>query len=221
MCPSASRYATLRGVTSPGDPHAHAGHAHTHPEPGPLADASVRRAAPNDAPAVGLVQEAVWQETYAPRVPAHVAAQFSAPAFAGAWRRSLTDPPPGVWTLLVACAGEQIVGYAALGPSQDLDGEPTTGSLLEIGVHPHGRRSGHGSRLLNAVADLLTEAGATELTAWLPADAEDTRAFFDAAGMTPDGAYRDRGIVNDITLREIRVVARLTDAEAAEDPADG
>jgi ribosomal protein S18 acetylase RimI-like enzyme len=181
------------------------------PPPGPLADASVRRAGPNDAAAVGIVQEAVWQETYAPRVPADVAAQFTSAGFASAWRRSLADPPPGVYALLVACAGEQVVGYAAIGPSQDLDGEPTTGLLMEIGVHPHGRRSGHGSRLLNAAADILAEAGATEITAWLPADAEETRAFFGASGLQPDGAYRDRGIVEDVTLREIRVAAGLVD----------
>ncbi|MFN2318499.1 MAG: N-acetyltransferase family protein [Dermatophilaceae bacterium] len=185
----------------------------TTPPPGPLADASVRRARPNDAAAVGLVQEAVWTETYAPRVPAQIAEQFTSAGFASAWRRSLNSPPEGVYTLLVACAGEQVVGYAAIGPSQDLDGEPTTGALMEIGVHPLGRRSGHGSRLLNAAADLLTEAGATELTTWLPAAAEEIRAFFQQSGLLPDGAYRDRGIVDDVTLREIRVAASLADDE--------
>ncbi|MDO5502683.1 MAG: GNAT family N-acetyltransferase [Actinomycetia bacterium] len=185
-------------------------HSHAH-DPGPLADASVRRAGPNDAAAVGLVQEAVWQQTYAPRVPAHIAEQFSASAFASVWRKSLAAPPPGVWTLLVACAGAQVVGYAVVGPSQDPDGEPSTGALLEIGVHPQGRRSGHGSRLLNAAADILREAGATELTAWLPADAEETRAFFDQAGLGPDGAFRDRVITEDAHVRETRVSARLVD----------
>jgi len=183
-------------------------HAHDH-APGPLADASVRRAGPNDAAAVGLVQEAVWAETYAPRVPEHIAAQFTSAGFASVWRRSLASPPPGVWTLLVACAREQVVGYAAVGPSQDRDGEATTGSLMEIGVHPKGRRSGHGSRLLNAAADILREAGATDLTTWLPADAEATRAFFDQANLHPDGAYRDRGVAEDVTVREIRVAASL------------
>ena len=199
-------------MTSPGHPHDHS-HA-PEGQPGPLADASVRRATHTDAPAVGIVQEAVWRETYAPRVPAHVAAQFRAADFASVWRRSLNDPPPGIWTLLVACAGSQVVGYAAIGPSQDLDGEPTTGSIMELGVHPDGRRSGHGSRLLNAAADLLREAGATEFTAWLPADAEATRAFFDRSGMHPDSAYRDREIVEGVILREIRVAAALTDDDA-------
>lgn len=191
--------------------HDHTAHGHSHQEPGPLADASVRRAGPNDAAAVGLVQEAVWRETYTGRLPQPITDQFSAADFGNVWRRSLANPPQGVWTLLVACAGAQVVGYAAIGPSQDLDGEPTTGGLMEIGVHPEGRRNGHGSRLLNAAADLLREAGATEFTAWLPADAEDTRAFFHQSGMQPDGAFRDRAIVGDETLREIRVAARLAD----------
>lgn len=187
-------------------------HSHGHPTgTGPLADASVRRAGPNDAPAVGIVQEAVWRQTYGARLPPHISEQFTAAGFASVWRRSLASPPPGVWTLLVACAGEQIIGYAALGPSQDLDGEPTTGALLELGVHPQGRRSGHGSRLLNATADILREAGATELTTWFPADAEDTRAFVDQAGLAPDGAFRDRVIAPDVTIREVRVSALLTD----------
>ena len=76
-------------------------------------------------------------------------------------------------------------------------------------MHPKGRRSGHGSRLLNAAADILREAGATDLTAWLPADAEATRAFFDQANLHPDGAYRDRGVAEDVTVREIRVAASL------------
>lgn len=199
-------------------------HGHSH-EPGPLADASVRRAGPNDAAAVGLVQEAVWAQTYAPHVPDHVAAQFTAAGFASAWRRSLASPPPGIYTLLVACAGDQVIGYAAIGPSQDLDGGPTTGSLMEIGVHPLGRRSGHGSRLLNAAADILREAGATEITAWLPADAEATRAFFNASGMQPDGAYRDRGTVaaeatSTDVLREIRVAASLEAPDAGAEPSE-
>ena len=202
-------------MTIPGHPDDHS-HAHPHADQGqplPLADASVRRATHTDSPAVGIVQEAVWRETYAPRVPEDIAAQFRAADFASVWRRSLNDPPPGIWTLLVACAGAQVVGYAAIGPSQDLDGEPSTGSLLEIGVHPEGRRSGHGSRLLNAAADLLREAGASELTAWLPAEAEATRAFFDRSGLHPDGAYRDREIVEGVTLREIRVAAALLDED--------
>ena len=87
----------------------------------PTADASVRAASTNDAPAVGQVQALVWQEAYDGVVPPQVHAAFDPQSFAAAWRDSLRTPPEGVHRLLVACAGEQVVGFVAIGPSQDPD----------------------------------------------------------------------------------------------------
>src|SRR5699024_11154183 len=69
----------------------------------PPADASVRSATVNDAPAVGHVQALVWQEAYDGIVPPQVHAAFDPQAFATAWRDSLRTPPDGVHRLLVAC----------------------------------------------------------------------------------------------------------------------
>ena len=113
--------------------HRHPSHA---PAPGPLADASVRVARETDAPAVGLVQAEVWREAYAAVVPEQVLAAFEPSAFAKAWRSSLASPPHGVYRLLAACAGEQVVGFAAIGPSQDPDASALTGELSALGVHP-------------------------------------------------------------------------------------
>lgn len=189
------------------------GHDHDH-DHRPLADASVRRARPNDAPAVGMVQAVVFRESYAGRVPDDVVARFEPDAFARAWRESLTAPPEGVHRLLVACAGEQVVGLSAIGPSQDPDAEPLWGEVTVLGVHPDARRQGHGSRLLNASVDLLREAGAAAVALWLLADDEAARAFLIASGFAPDGAFRDRVVspAGD-TLREVRLIARV-----AEDP---
>ncbi|HET9022095.1 MAG TPA: GNAT family N-acetyltransferase [Ornithinibacter sp.] len=189
------------------------GHDHDH-DHRPLADASVRRARPNDAPAVGMVQAVVFRESYAGRVPDDVVARFEPDAFARAWRESLTAPPEGVHRLLVACAGEQVVGLSAIGPSQDPDAEPLWGEVTVLGVHPDARRQGHGSRLLNASVDLLREAGAAAVALWLLADDEAARAFLIASGFAPDGAFRDRVVSPDgDTLREVRLIARV-----AEDP---
>lgn len=190
-------------------------HQHGH-EPGPLADASVRRARANDAPAVGLVQATVFREAYTGRVPDEVVALFEPDAFARTWRESLSAPPQGVHQLLVACAGDQVVGLAALGPSQDPDAGPAAGEVTVLAVHPDARRQGHGSRLLNASVDLLAEAGAESVTLWLLTDDERTRAFLTASGFAPDGAYRDRVVSPDgDTLREVRLTAEL-----GEDPAE-
>lgn len=184
-------------------------HPHTH-GPGPLADASVRRARVNDAPAVGLVQAIVFREMYAGRVPDVVVSLFEPDAFARGWRESLTAPPEGVHRLLVACAGDQVVGLAAIGPAQDPDAGTATGEVTVLAVHPDARRQGHGSRLLNAGADLLAEAGAESVTLWLPTDDEAGRAFLTTSGFAPDGAFRDRVVSPDgDTLREVRLTAEL------------
>lgn len=189
---------------------------HTHDAHGPTADASVRPGRTTDAPAVGMVQAASWQESYADVVPAEVLAAFEPAAFASGWRRSMQNPPEGAYDLLVACAGPQVVGFASVGPTQDPDADLETGELLVLCVHPEARRSGHGSRLLNAAMASLADAGATTVHAWLLATDEGARAFLQESGFGPDGAYRDRVVgPSTETAREVRVVAALGDQTTA------
>ncbi len=165
-----------------------------------------------DAPAVGLVQATVWTEAYADLLPREAVDQFEGPAFASVWRHSLEAPPTPVHRLLVACAGDQVVGFAAIAPADEAEpGVPAgAGELTVIAVHPDARRHGHGSRLLNAVGDTLRANDRTTLVSWLPATDEATRAFLDTAGLHPDGAWRERVVGPEgQTLREIRVQAGL------------
>ena len=187
-------------------------HDHAHPAAtGPIADASVRIARPNDASAVGLVQAAVWRAAYDAVLPRELVSQFEASSFARVWRDSLNAPPSPRHVLLVGCAGEQVVGFAAVGPSIDPDADETSGEVLALGVHPDARGSGHGSRLLNAAVDTLRGKEFDSMSVWLLARDEDTRAFLTAAGLVPDGAYRDRVIDVDRALaREVRLTANLS-----------
>jgi ribosomal protein S18 acetylase RimI-like enzyme len=192
---------------------------HAHPGGlGPHADASVRQARPNDASAVGSVQAAIWRSAYGTILPQDLVDELDPASFARVWRDSLKHPPSPRHVLLVACAGEQVVGFAALGPSADPDADESSGEVLELGVHPEARRSGHGSRLLNAAADTLRDRGFSSMRAWLLARDEDTRAFLIAAGLSPDSAYRDRvidaeGLDADVpTVREVRLTVDLSRA---------
>lgn len=183
----------------------------------PTADASVRAASANDAPAVGQVQALVWQEAYDGIVPPQVHAAFDPQSFAATWRDSLRTPPEGVHRLLVACAGEQVIGFVAIGPSQDPDTGQTTGEVTALGVHPMHRRQGHGSRLLNAAVDILRDAGAEHVAVWCLVQHEGVRAFLTGSGLEPDGAYRDRVVSpEEDTAREVRLVATLTDGASPE-----
>lgn len=197
-------------------PHGH-GHDHSHAHAQgaalPMADAAVRTGRPTDAPAVGLVQAAVWQQEYAELLAPEILEALTGQRFAAVWRRSLEEPPTPRHRLLVATAGPQVVGFVSLGPAGDEPGlsPGTTGMLYDGGVHPEARRAGHGSRLLNAAVDTL-RAGFAELDAvatWVLADAEQTRAFLAGAGFAPDGAWRDRVVGDDgRTAREVRLVAQ-------------
>ena len=135
-------------------------------------------------------------------------AAFDPQSFASAWRDSLRTPPEGVHRLLVACAGEQVVGFVAIGPSQDPDAGQTTGEVTALGVHPQHRHQGHGSRLLNAAVDILRDAGAQHVAAWCLVRHEGVRAFLTGSGLQPDGAFRDRVVSPDgDTAREVRLTA--------------
>lgn len=176
----------------------------------PVAEASARIARLGDAPAIGVVQAAVWRSSYREVLPPEVVEQFEASSFARVWRDSLKNPPSPRHVLLVACAGEQVVGFAAVGPSIDKDAEQSSGEVLALGVHPDARRIGHGSRLLNAAVDTLRGKGFVSMSVWLLAGDQDTRAFMTAAGLSPDGAYRDRVInVDRAVAREVRLSADL------------
>ena len=116
-------------------------HDHDHPAPPrpssihdhgggtPVADASVRIARAGDAPAVGLVQATVWRDAYAATLSPRCWSAFEGHAFARVWRTSLASAQPR-HEPLVACAGDQVVGFAAVGPSDDADADDGQGELL-------------------------------------------------------------------------------------------
>jgi GNAT superfamily N-acetyltransferase len=113
----------------------------------------------------------------------------------------------------VGCAGEQVVGFAAVGPGADADATEASGEVLALGVHPDARRSGHGSRLLNAAVDTLSGKGFDAVSTWILVTDEATRAFLMASGLSPDSAFRDRVIdVDGTVVREVRLTANISDA---------
>ena len=157
-----------------------------------MADASVRVATPWDVDAVGAVQAALWREAYASLLPSEALAAATPEEFATVWRESLANPPSGAYRLLVACAGQAVVGFAAIGPNADPDATDVDGELLVGGVAPAARRTGHGSRLLNATVDTAGLSGFARVRTWLLTADQATRGFLETAGFAPDGARRER-----------------------------
>jgi len=178
-----------------------------------MADVSVRPARPEDAAELGRIQVLTWRTAYASILPAAVLESLAEDAAAAAWRDAIVAPPTPRHRVLVAQEQEWSVGFAAVGPADDLEpGDPepeTTASVGPILVEPRWGRRGHGSRLLAAVVDHARADGMTRAVAWIPEDDAASREFLISAGWAPDGLARalDTGAGE---LREIRLHALLT-----------
>jgi len=134
---------------------------------------------------------------------------------AQAWTAAVSAPPSPRHRVLVATAADQVVGFAALAPSPDADAAPdavgTDAELLVLLVDPDAVGRGHGSRLLNARADVLGNSGARRLRTWVPEPDVERQRFLAGAGFAADGATRVLDATGDgsTTLREIRMTAVL------------
>lgn len=167
---------------------------------GSSADASVRPATAADVPTIGAVQARAWRAAYARMLPAEVLEALDPEALAAAWRPAVTGPPSPRHRVLVACAGTTVVGFAAVQP----DGE-----LVALLVDPAQQRRGHGSRLLNAIVDLLREDAVERVAAWAPAEDLPRVRFLTSAGLQPDGASRTLALPGGGRLTELRLTAVL------------
>lgn len=173
------------------------------------ADASVRPARAADAAAIGAVQARAWRAAYADLLDAAALDRLTGDALAGPWHDAVTAPPSRRHSVLVACAGSTVVGFAAVGPSPDRDAGPDDGALLVLAVDPAHRGAGHGSRLLAASADTLRDTGVSSLRAWVPDDDTALHAFLVSAGAAPDGARRTLTRQDGRTVGETRLAAAL------------
>lgn len=174
----------------------------------------VRPARTSDVDDIAALQIRSWQVNYAAILPAAELAALDPADLAMTWASAILNPPTPMHRLLVAVDGSSgsdlLAGYAAFGASGDPDADNATAELLALVIEPAQTRQGHGSRLLAATVDHLSEAGILTLVTWLPLADEISRAFFGSSGWGPDSAYRDRVISDDKILREVRLVTDIS-----------
>jgi GNAT superfamily N-acetyltransferase len=156
----------------------------------------VRPARAGDADSLVRVQVASWRCGYAGIVPEDLLASLTGEEAQGVWRdrwrEAITNPPTSRHRVLVAvleAPPREVVGFVSAGPATDADRWPgTDGQLYELRVAPERTGQGHGSRLLHAAADTLSEDGFHTVSIWaLDADSA-LRRFLESAGWAPDGA---------------------------------
>jgi GNAT superfamily N-acetyltransferase len=175
-----------------------------------MADASVRPASAGDAAAIARVQAAAWSATFAGVLPDALLAGLDGPAAVAAWAAA-AEPPSSRHLLLVALDGTSVVGFAAVTPSEDPDLADDAAEVQAFCVDPAAQGTGHGSRLVNAVADTLRDRGVDLVAAWVTEAETDLRRFLESAGWAGDGAARAVDLHGDgtVVLAQARLVAGL------------
>ena len=172
-------------------------------EPRSHSDTSVRPAVPGDERAIAALQWRAWRALFGGE---ELAAQgLSEERLRAGWESALSSPRPASAALVVALHSNSVVGFALAGPDDEAGaaGGPTGAvrgqsggapaaaatQIYELVVDPSFSRSGHGSRMLAAVADLVGGA----LRVWIDARDEARQRFFSSAGFAPAGAGRAIG----------------------------
>lgn len=175
----------------------------------------VRLARTPDVDDIAAVNVRAWRGRFGGVLPADLLAALDPADLAMVWARSILNPPTPAYRLLVAVEEDRVVGYAAFGPSQDPDADPTTVELLALEVDPDCTRQGHGSRLMAAAIDHARALGMESGVTWCPLGDEVRRAFLQSAGWGPDSAFRDVAVGwapddGELVVREVRLATDLT-----------
>ncbi len=171
---------------------------------------SVRLALPTEAASIAALQRRGWAQTW-PRPMADAAlASIDLDAMTAAWERAIVRPPLAQFRVLVALGGGRLVGFAAVGPSDDTDAHPGLDALVgEFVIDPQAQRQGHGSRLLNAVADTLRADGFTRATWWVRTTDDVLRRFVTESGWDADGAFREVAGDDGVGIKMVRLHTAL------------
>jgi len=181
-----------------------------------MADVNVRPARLVDVETMVAMQLRAWA-ALTPGVWSLPPVDDLDPAAMGrSWERAVLLPPSRRHRLLIALAGDTVVGALALTPADDPDlktVEETAADVLVdelalLVVDPEHRRAGHGSRLMTAAVDLARADGTSGMVSWLPASDDQARSFLTGAGWAPDGAHRTVEVASR-TVRELRYATDL------------
>lgn len=174
----------------------------------------VRPATAADASAIAAVQREAWTMAFGQTWPAEFFASITATDAELQWARAVIAPPSPGHRVFVATQGNEVVGYCALAPSEDLDAEPGDWDIVGWEIDPRARRAGHSSRLLAAAADHGRLLAATSLSTWVIVGDDARQALLREVGFAPDGAHRELEVdqgwsPTPVTVRQIRFSSAL------------
>src|SRR5205814_10345449 len=105
------------------------------------------------------------------------------------WNEILSSLPLDA-TVLVAELGARLVGFAGVGPCRDEDAAEGTGELSSLYIEEEFASTGVGRALMTAAIEFARSSGFSELILWVLERNARARRFYEAAGLSPDGASK-------------------------------
>jgi ribosomal protein S18 acetylase RimI-like enzyme len=162
----------------------------------------VRLARAEDAEPIGALHVRAWHWAYRGLMPERLLAAQDPQKRAEMWRGALTKAGTAqrIW---LALAGDELVGFAASGPSRDEDAERDCGELYAIYIEERVVGSGVGKTLARKSLVDLASRGFTRATLWVLDSNERGRRFYEAGGWELDSKEK-LDARDGVTLRELR-----------------
>lgn len=148
----------------------------------------IRPALTGEEPAVARVHVRSWQAGYRGLFPDEFLDTLSSEERAARYRFGGSAPDAPL--TLVALAGEELVGFATVGPSRDED-LPGAGEIHAMYVDPAHWGGGVGRRLLERARAELVSRGHDEGVLWVLEGNGRGERFYAADGWRADGASRE------------------------------
>jgi ribosomal protein S18 acetylase RimI-like enzyme len=103
---------------------------------------------------------------------------------------------------IVATEGEDILGFAALGPSRDAD-SPNDGEIFALYVDPDSWEQGVGRTLISNARTYLSEMSFAAANLWVLEGNQRAIRFYEIDGWSSEGLSREY-VVGGVAVNEIR-----------------
>lgn len=138
---------------------------------------SIRRARPDDAPAISAVFDAAWREAYRGILPPITLERMISRRGPRWWQTTIGRGRP----LAVLDMGAGAVGYVSYGRVRDRS-LPADGEIDELYLSPEYQGLGFGKRLFRAVRNDMDDKGAKRIAVWCLSENERACAFYRRLG---------------------------------------
>ncbi len=156
----------------------------------------VRPASLQDAAAIAAVHVQSWKGGYQGLLPDAVLDGLSVERREQWWSQWLAELGQRDRILVAECDG-QVVGFASVGQSRDLDADDRAAEVYAIYVHPDCWGHGIGRALMRHSVDELLRAGFREARLWVLETNQRARRFYEAADWYFDGTSKPHIVGRD------------------------